>query len=207
MSSNSGASSPPRRPFDFGGNHLALDFVNTVSARPTFTRDDLAEPDDIVAWAVAAGMVQRADEVDSDPGSRSRFSGAIALRENLYEVFGPIATGEMPRSQALAFVTRRAAEAIRSAEWDCSDAGYSPRWPIRSIDGICDRVADEAVQLLRSPLIARVGACAGCGWLFLDVSRAHARRWCSMNACGVRDKMRRYHQRQASAVQTATVHA
>ena len=79
---------------------------------------------------------------------------------------------------------------------------YSPVWPDLSIDGICDRLADEAVQLLRSPSITRVGSCAGCGWLFLDVSRAHARRWCSMNACGVRDKMRRYHQRQLGTVAT-----
>jgi predicted RNA-binding Zn ribbon-like protein len=196
--------SPPRRPFDFSGNHLALDFVNTVSARPIFTRDDLGGPDDIVAWAVAAGIAQQAD-IASGEHSSARFSGAIALRERLYQVFGPIAHEEAPHSQALAFVTQRAAQAMRSAEWDRRGAGYAPRWPRGSIDGICDHVADEAVQLLRSPQIARVGACAGCGWLFLDVSRAHARRWCSMNACGVRDKMRRYHQRQTSAVQTDPV--
>jgi len=62
---------------------------------------------------------------------------------------------------------------------------------------------DEAMALLRGPAIARLGACAGCGWLFVDTSRAHARRWCSMNACGVRDKMRRYHQRQVDAVRQA----
>jgi predicted RNA-binding Zn ribbon-like protein len=207
MSSNSGTSSPTRRSFDFSGNHLALDFVNTVSARPIFTRDDLAGPDDIVAWAVAAGMMQHADLLDRDANSPSRFSGAIALRESLYEVFGPIADGGVPQSRALAFVARRAAQAMRSSEWESGNAGYTPRWPLGSIDGICDRVADEAMQLLRSPLIARVGSCAGCGWLFLDVSRAHARRWCSMNACGVRDKMRRYHQRQTNSIQPNTVHA
>lgn len=187
-----------RRPFDFGANHLVLDFVNTVNGRPIYTRDDLAGPLDMIEWADAAGIVKHAADVDAARFADSRFHEAIALREHLYEVFGPIAAGDAPQQQAFAYVTRRAARAMRSSEWDLGDAGYVPQWPVDSVDAICDRLADEAVQLLRSPMIARVGSCAGCGWLFLDVSRAHARRWCSMNACGVRDKMRRYHQRQMS---------
>ena len=201
------ASNPSRRPFDFGGNHLVLDFVNTVSGRPVFTRDDLIDADDVVAWADAAGLRIAAEPVvsemvqnDMQPSRESRatqFRSAISLRENLYRVFGPIADGGAPHPQALAFVAQRAARAMRSAHWSGGVAGFEPQWPGDSIDEICDRLADDAVQLLRSPAIARVGSCAGCGWLFLDTSRAHARRWCSMNACGVRDKMRRYHQRQA----------
>jgi hypothetical protein len=34
--------------------------------------------------------------------------------------------------------------------------------------------------------------CQHCRWLFLDTSRQHNRRWCSMNACGAIMKMRRY---------------
>ena len=192
----------PRRPFDFGANHHALDFVNTVNGRPDFTRDDLTGPDDLVEWAVAAGLVMPDDRARVGGASSSRFEAAVGLRENLYQVFGPIALGDTPHSASLSLLTRRAAQAMRSSEWQGSERGYSPFWPDLSIDGICDRLADEAVQLLRSPLITRVGSCAGCGWLFLDVSRAHARRWCSMNACGVRDKMRRYHQRQLGMVAT-----
>lgn len=199
--------SPQRRPFDFGANHLALDFVNTVNGRPIFSRDDLSGAADIVEWAVAVGIAKQAEQLESDPQSSSGFDGAVALRESLYGVFGPIASGLSPQPPALAFVTRRAAQAMRSAEWDRTDHGYAPRWPAVSVAAICDRLSDEAMQLLRSPLIERVGSCAGCGWLFLDVSRAHARRWCSMNACGVRDKMRRYHQRQTGSVHSGTVHA
>ena len=198
MIANLAASSAPRRPFDFGANHLVLDFINTVNGRPIYTRDDLVASHDIVEWADAARIVKHAVDVDAARFVNSRFEAAIELREDLYDVFGPIAVGDAPQQQAFAAVARRAARAMRSSEWDRGVAGYVPQWPVDSIDAICDRLADEAVQLLRSPLIARVGSCAGCGWLFLDVSRAHARRWCSMNACGVRDKMRRYHQRQMS---------
>ena len=197
--------SPARRRFDFGANHPALDLVNTVNGRPIFTRDDLAGPDDVIEWAVAAGLVKHSEQVGGDTGSSSRlalsqFVPAITLRESIYQVFGPIAVGGVPESKALAYLTWRAAQALRSSEWQRVDKGYAPKWSSVSVESIGDRLADEAVQLLRSPLIDRVGSCAGCGWLFLDVSRANARRWCSMNACGVRDKMRRYHQRHLDTV-------
>ncbi len=194
----------PRRPFDFGANHLVLDFVNTVSGRPTYMRDDLAKAADVFEWAAASGMVPRDHQAEPDPGELQQFHAAIALRENLYGVFGPIAAGDAPQAAALAFVLRRAARALQSSRWARSELRYEPGWPQDSVEAICDRLADAAVQLLRSPLTCRVGSCSGCGWLFLDTSRAHARRWCSMNACGVRDKMRRYHQRQATAHVTAT---
>jgi len=193
-------SSPARhRPFDFNGNHLAVDFTNTVNARPFFTRDDVADSEAAFEWAAAAGLSTNADPVKPVETTPADFEAFLELRENIYRMLGPIAAGVDPDAQALAFVSRRAAAAITSAEWVRLGSGFRPQWPAWSLDAIGDHLADEAVSLLRSPLIARLGACAGCGWLFVDTSRAHARRWCSMNACGVRDKMRRYHRRQATA--------
>ena len=105
----------------------------------------------------------------------------------------------LQRAAALQAVTARASLATRSAQWVSRGSSFEPQWPGNSLESICDQLADAAVLLLRSSSVARVGSCAGCGWLFLDTSRAHARRWCSMNVCGVRDKMRRYHQRQSNA--------
>jgi predicted RNA-binding Zn ribbon-like protein len=192
-----------RRPFDFSANHLVLDFTNTVNGRPDFTRDDLAGPDDVMEWARAAGLVNHRDEILRDSELGTRFEAAVALRENLYKVFGPIARGGVPDEAAMTFVSRRAAQALRSSQWNRIGEGFAPQWAQDSITSVCDRLADDAIQLLRSPNVARIGSCAGCGWLFLDVSRAHARRWCSMNVCGVRDKMRRYHQRQTNAASGA----
>jgi predicted RNA-binding Zn ribbon-like protein len=194
------ASSAPRRPFEFVANHIVLDFVNTVNGRPDFTRDDLAVAEHIFEWAHAAGISTPNEQPTSSSADSPDFRAAIALRETLYRVFGPIADGGSPQSAALDVVMRRAAQALRSAQWVNGRSGYRPTWPPDTIEMICDRLADEAVVLLRSPAADRIGSCAGCGWLFLDTSRAHARRWCSMNVCGVRDKMRRYHQRQTSAM-------
>ena len=154
-------------------------------------------------WAIAARLLSSDERVNRTEGDAHQFAAAVALRENLYGVFGPIAKGEAPQPEALAFVARRASLATHSALWVSSGPSYEPRWPANSLESICDQLADAAVLLLRSTSVARIGSCAGCGWLFLDTSRAHARRWCSMNVCGVRDKMRRYHQRHSSATSMA----
>jgi predicted RNA-binding Zn ribbon-like protein len=39
-------------------------------------------------------------------------------------------------------------------------------------------------------------AAGTCTWLFLDRSRSHRRRWCSMTSCGNREKVRRFYARK-----------
>ena len=196
-------SNPSRhRPFDFNGNHLAVDFTNTVNARPVFTRDDLADADDSVRVGSRSRIAARhADPVkprsDDVAGGLRRLDRAP--REHLPSASARSPLGRIPMRRRSRSSPGRAAAAITSAEWVKVGPAFRPQWAAWSLDAIGDRLADEAMSLLRSPVIARLGACAGCGWLFVDTSRAHARRWCSMNACGVRDKMRRYHRRQATA--------
>src|SRR5438132_13416280 len=62
-------------------------------------------------------------------------------------------------------------------------------------------VALDAAELLEHQLSeGLVGICAErevgrCAWLFLDTSRNHSRRFCSMKECGNRAKQRRHYQR------------
>src|SRR4051812_49766826 len=124
MSSPSG-----RRPYDFNGNHLAVDFTNTVNSRPRFTRDDLVDVDDVFEWAAAAGLPTGAAGVNRGSTGPTEFEGIIELREQVYRVLGPIAESREPDANALAFVARRAAAAIASAEWVKVGSTFEPRWP------------------------------------------------------------------------------
>jgi predicted RNA-binding Zn ribbon-like protein len=62
-------------------------------------------------------------------------------------------------------------------------------------------VARAAADLLVSPERALVRECASgtCSWLFVDRSRTHQRRWCSMKTCGNRAKARRFYTRRREA--------
>jgi predicted RNA-binding Zn ribbon-like protein len=62
--------------------------------------------------------------------------------------------------------------------------------------GLRFTAAADAIALLTDlSCLARVSRCPGrdCGWLFLNLSGR--RRWCSMSACGSREKMRRAYRR------------
>jgi CGNR zinc finger/Putative stress-induced transcription regulator len=87
--------------------------------------------------------------------------------------------GELAREDGCAFVLA----------WD-GDHLERPLWPL----------AVSVLDLLRSGPLERLRACVGCPWLFLDTSRNHSRRWCSMDDCGSRSKMRRYRARRARQV-------
>jgi len=53
-------------------------------------------------------------------------------------------------------------------------------------------LARDAIDLFGGPLAARIRVCAAenCGLLLVDTSRSGARRWCSMEVCGNRAKVR-----------------
>jgi predicted RNA-binding Zn ribbon-like protein len=62
-------------------------------------------------------------------------------------------------------------------------------------------IAWSAAELLTSEKLALVRQCADatCGWLFLDLTKNHSRRWCDMGDCGSRAKAQRYYQRKKQA--------
>jgi CGNR zinc finger/Putative stress-induced transcription regulator len=59
-------------------------------------------------------------------------------------------------------------------------------------------LARDAVDLFGGPLARRVRICAAddCGLLFVDASRPGRRRWCSMERCGNRAKIRTHRARR-----------
>lgn len=56
------------------------------------------------------------------------------------------------------------------------------------------QIARDAVEAIGGADGQRLRECDNpeCSLLFVDTSRARARRWCSMSTCGSRDKMARY---------------
>jgi predicted RNA-binding Zn ribbon-like protein len=157
----------------FVGGHLALDFANTIEP----SGDHLAAPEDLAAWAARAGLPGAADQ--------SVLVRAHALRRAIYLVFRPIADGRDPDAAALDTLQAFHAEAVAAAR-------LVPRFTFAWDDDVLAPIAVAAVDLLRSGPLERVKTCAACPWLFLDTSRNHSRRWCSMDDCGAHAKMRRY---------------
>ena len=58
-------------------------------------------------------------------------------------------------------------------------------------------MSKTTLELIVSGRWTQVGQCRGqpCGWLYLDPSPTRRRRWCSMEDCGNRAKVRRFRAR------------
>jgi predicted RNA-binding Zn ribbon-like protein len=188
------------------GGAPALDFVNTVDPRcgPAAV-DHLGCYADLARWAAHAGVLplrtarrlQRRAAADG-PSAAPVHVEALALRAALGAIFDAVAAGLDPPAGALAEVAAAYRAALAQA---VLSAGAGFAWPVGESDDLRAPlwpVLRSAIELLTSPGGAHVKACPApdCGWLFLDTSRNHSRRWCSMDGCGSRMKMRDYYARQ-----------
>ena len=130
---------------------------------------------------------------------------AIRLREALYRMFSALARDAQVAPDDLSILNGALAEAHNRLRLGAAPAFDRFGWVWSGADDALDRmlwpIARSAAELLTAPELARVRECAGqpCGWLFLDASRNHSRRWCSMAGCGNRAKAKRHYERAKAA--------
>ncbi|MGA9532873.1 MAG: ABATE domain-containing protein [Anaerolineales bacterium] len=194
--------------FDFEAGRLSLDFANTAewhaSENPT---EHIGSYGDLVVWGKQARLLSagqantlRAKAEKSPTKAERVLRDALALREAIYRIFSSMADGARPDASDLDLLAENLKRAIAEGELTTEGESYGWKWPADdlSLGKMLWPVASDAVDLLRSDDVGRVGECAddrGCGWLFLDTSRNHSRRWCSMESCGNRAKARRHYER------------
>jgi predicted RNA-binding Zn ribbon-like protein len=191
------------------GGRLCLDFVNTIDPRHGADRlEYLPDFDALADWAAWSGAMPaehrkplRLHAAAAPARAAAVHRRALALRENLYELFRPTTSTRLDdRLDAFNRELRRASRhailigdgASFQIEWDATHELDQMLWPI----------ARSAVDLLADArALQRVRECDGhnCGWLFLDTSKAGRRRWCSMDICGNRAKSQRYRRRAHAA--------
>jgi predicted RNA-binding Zn ribbon-like protein len=201
-----------RRPplFELSAGVLCLDFVNTLDNRPSGEpKELLARYGDLVRFAEDTGIVTpaQADRFswsEADPEEAQRvLQAAVELREAMYTVFSAVIAKRAVPASALALLNgyiQRAAQHLSLTPangglvWRYDSHGDSPGgfetllWPI----------VRSAAELLASDNLPFVRACSSktCQWFFLDTSKNHRRRWCSMKLCGNRAKVRKFYARQ-----------
>lgn len=191
--------------FHFAGGNLALDFVNTVANRGSgeTALDRLATPADVCDWATLAGLPGFEGRRPPARMTARAVRGLRAVRERLYTVFLAMVQGRPIPPPALQAVdgALRACRRTRLLQ----ARGTAVQWAWSPNAGPAHRllcpVLMEAAALLTSDSrgLVRLCADAGCGWLFLDRSRAGKRKWCRMADCGNRAKARRHYRRSADS--------
>lgn len=184
------------RPILLGGA-LCLDFINTIGWRgdPTRTIEFLPSYSELVLWALGSGVIDRQkslhliDEGMKNPvTSTATLQLAKELRVELESAFDPNLQQSTNLPIATAIVRSvgefdTLVEGVGRLRWTSTATGSDISLPLLP-------VAISALELATSRKIEMVKRCADddCAWLFIDDTRNHSRRWCSMEDCGNRAK-------------------
>jgi predicted RNA-binding Zn ribbon-like protein len=196
-------------------DRLCLDFCNTVSNHASAEPGEYLQTyADLLAWAErvkllpgeAAERLRAAAERHPAAAEAVRRQ-AVELREAIYRLLLAHVHAHAPDPADLAVLNEALGQASAQARLRPAAEGYALDWDLAAsgaLEGPLWPVAYSAADLLATPdQLARVGQCQddrGCGWLFLDLTKNHSRRWCAMDDCGNRAKAKRHYERKKSAV-------
>lgn len=182
--------------------HPALDFTNTVGwhagANPI---DRLHTYEGLIDWLRDNHMLDPREHDAhlrrsrrSPAAARHALRRAIAIRELIYRTCAAIAHHRAPARADLARLHAEHVNALSHGTLDWSD-GFAVSFA-RSRDLLAPvyPLLLSAMDLLRSPDLIRMRQCANdpCGWLFLDRSKNHSRRWCASWDCGNETRVKRF---------------
>ena len=191
----------------FVGESLALDFLNSIAAPKNTTYDWLETGADILDWMVQAGLCQSAELVllKSGTGSDELEQAAhdICRFRETFRAFIHLAITEkaVPLDHpVIDEINRILADSSQVPK--ISRLGDPKLVTVHRYERATDllpRIAVECARFICEADFRYIRVCEGpsCTLLFLDISKNHRRRWCSMEVCGNRAKAAAYRKSKA----------
>jgi len=193
------------------GGAPCFDFANTSSGRGTPLRQEhLRSYELLLVWCAHAGLLSAPARralrrlADARPAAAARvLRRALALREAIHAAGAALAHAEPPPPTALRVISRELAAAMAQARLRRIKGAFVLDWAGQppALDQVLRPLVRSAAELLLAPFDGRIKQCPGhgCGWVFLDQTKNRTRRWCEMEVCGSRAKVRRYRERQRAS--------
>lgn len=195
------------------GGAPCLDFVNSG-----FDREKGVVTERLHSYEDLLTLAERLDIPDSvylgtlkNKAAMSKKDAELALtfardcRLKLYSLFASLAQGQAAKlgKTALTNLDQLFAEAhshrLLSVSGDDLKFSFQPspgdlRAPIWQL-------LLSAYDLLREGNLQYIKQCPRCSWVFIDQTKNHRKKWCSMESCGNAQKTKRYYaQQKASAM-------
>ncbi|MFC0503712.1 CGNR zinc finger domain-containing protein [Micromonospora costi] len=183
--------------YRFDPGALSLEFLTTGGPGPVGRRyEALHRPADLAAWLALSRLRLDPARVEVDP---QELATARRLRDALWRLACARTGGRPPSDDPadfdatpadLATLNEVAAGAPLVPELT---AEGSRRWALPARGGqALATIARDAVDLFSGPYAGRIRECGAhnCHLVFVDTSRPGQRRWCSMERCGNRHKVR-----------------
>jgi predicted RNA-binding Zn ribbon-like protein len=206
----------------FVADSPGLDFLNSIATPVDTEVEWIGSGEELISWLLQSGMVR--PEVIAELRRRAvpgEFDTVAAQARKLREWFRgfvrahkgkplkPKALGELePLNRVLArdeefgqVVAReiRRKNTVHASVGDAPVLVWHPQRRWRSPDALLFPIAKAMAELVCEEDFRHVKACEGhrCTLMFVDRTRGHARRWCSMSVCGNRAKQAAHRERSA----------
>ncbi|MFI7286678.1 CGNR zinc finger domain-containing protein [Streptomyces anulatus] len=192
---------PDGSSFRFDPGALCLELLPTGGPGSLAYFEVLHEPADLVRWAAESRLPDGLDGGSGDglAVSAGEVGDARVLRDALWRLAEGHVAGAPPGPDDLAILNDAAAHPPLAARLT---SGGDREWaPGGTGAGLLSTVARDAVDLFTGAFAHRIRTCGahGCRLLFVDTSRPGRRRWCSMERCGNRHKVRAHRARLTAA--------
>jgi len=181
--------------FLFDAGAVCLDFAHTGGEGRYAVFETLHEPADLAEWLAQPPLAA----VLTVPVTARELTAAKTLRQAIWDAAHAQAAHRPLPAEAIAIINATAAAPPLTPE--LAGGGVTAGWgaPVRATQAL-STLAREMIELLSGPLSGRIRECASgdCPLVFVDTSRPGARRWCSMERCGNRHKLRALRARRAT---------
>lgn len=177
---------------EFYGDHPALDLMNTVVQGAETWHDDA----DVMAWLEASGQLSAGTEAPGRPGEL--LATARGLREVIRAAVVARKAGKRFDVAALNAALAQAQRHMVLVEESGDGLSLQARYAAHTPQQLLAPLAEAAALLLATADFTLVRKCEdhACTLWFLDRTKSHRRRWCSMALCGNRNKVAAFRQRR-----------
>jgi predicted RNA-binding Zn ribbon-like protein len=179
--------------FRFDPGALCLELLPTGGPGRLAAYEVLHDPAALLRWVAASRLP---DGLGIDAGDED-VAAARALRDALWGMAAARAGGGTPDAADVDVVN--AAAAVPALVARIAPDGTREWAPGATAPQMLSTVARDAVELFTGPYAHRVRECGShdCRLLFVDTSRPGRRRWCAMERCGNRSKVRAHRARHS----------
>jgi predicted RNA-binding Zn ribbon-like protein len=187
------------------GEHLALDFLNSIATPVDLPVDWLQSGPHFLDWLEQAGVFESRAIAEYQKAHSTRTLDKTAARARDFREWLRVEVRERLGASSINMTAREIRPLndllAEARSWKQIDLGpplmMTTRRPTDDAGQLLQPLAEAAADLLCNQDFTLIRACggAGCTLMFLDTTKSHRRRWCSMALCGNRAKVAAFRDR------------
>jgi predicted RNA-binding Zn ribbon-like protein len=191
--------------FTIIADNLSLDFLNTQTVDDGTPKDLLNNFQDLMQWAEAVKLIDplQSEKLIHDWARQSEIKKVFAevkeFRRALREMVEAITKMKAVKPSTIKMINSVLNQGYGYHELVKTESGFEKRFRtnFEKPQQLLIPIAESAADLLSYGNAKNIRKCEGptCILYFYDTTKNHARRWCSMNACGNRAKAAAFYKR------------